>query len=609
MAFSFRKSAKKENGDTPPSPRSLARPSFARKGKKENGGAAKPKPFRATPGAKYALIIGDEGAILIYVVGKVVQSRNFIANATSENLREFETILSKDTKAPIFMIVDSMDQSFVQQSLPPISPLGVKKLIKRRLDRDLGADIIKGYVLLERDNSGRRDWNFLMVSLENSPHLNLWFEFIEKVDNRLKGIYLLSVEAENIIKNIDRVIHPPKKGKKNKEEGARWKFFVTHNKVGGFRQVILKDGRIIFTRLTQPVGEMTTDVIAGNIEQEMNSTVEYMKRLSFSPQQGLDIYIVASSEINNSLDISRIPSTNVHRFTPYEVAGFFGITGAAQPSDQFGDVIMAAFIACSRVHRLVLFLPKVIKINYIYNAMRYQRTAVGLMVLGMLIYSGMLGLGLMQKYSEVENLNQKKGIQQRKLDAINNEVKKSGIDVKKVSDTVALYHRLIGETQSPIKLLSRIRPAIIPSVAIKEISWQGLNDTDTPAAGAAVSATPKEETLAVVLRFPEISDTDEAFKAVAKKVLTDVRAAFPDYKVVYTKLPDALSRKSDVGEITFNNKDTLVEIDKANLEATLTLTKQVENQPGVVAPKPPGVPVQGGAANISTDEIIGLGKQ
>jgi hypothetical protein len=51
--------------------------------------------------------------------------------------------------------------------------------------------------------------------------------------------------------------------------------------------VILKDGRIIFTRLTQPVGELMTDVIAGNIEQEMASTVEYMKRLSFSPSQGL----------------------------------------------------------------------------------------------------------------------------------------------------------------------------------------------------------------------------------------------------------------------------------------------------------------------------------
>lgn len=602
MNFSFKKLLKKENGEIASPPSALSRLPI---GSKNNKGIKEPsnklKTFRATSGAKYALIIGDEGAILIYIVGKVVQSRNFIAHASADNLKEFENILSKNIKAPIFMIVDSMDQSFVQQSLPPISPLGVKKLIKRRLDRDLGADVIKGYVLLERDASGRRDWNFLMVSLENSPHLNLWFEFVEKVNNRLNGIYLLSVEAENIVKNIDIAIGLSKKDKK-KEVGSRWKFFVTHNKVGGFRQVILRDGRIIFTRLTQPVGEVTTDVIAGNIEQEMTSTVEYMKRLSFTPQQGLDVYIIASSDINRSLDLSRIPATHVNKFTPFDIAEFFGITGAAQSSDQFGDVIVAAYIACSKIHRLVLFLPKTLKINQLYNLMRYQRAAVGLAVLGMLVYSGLLGLEVMKKYSEIENLEQKKVIQQRKLDEINADVKKSGIDVQKVGDTVILYNQLISETHSPLPLLSRLRSSIITPIVIKDVLWEG---SDSSAVGGVPDVSKEKENVSLVLRFPEVSGTDEAFKSIAKKVLVDVRAEFPEYKVVYTKLPDALSKKSDAGEITFDDKNTLIEIDKAHLEATLSLTKQSGAQPPPSSP-PSGVGVN--APPVSTDELIGLGK-
>jgi hypothetical protein len=606
MGFSFKKFGKKDSDDAKSSGNTHLHKPSAVKNVRELGKPSKIKPFRATKGHKFALIIGDEGAILIYTIGKTVQSRNFIAHANEEGLKEFESILARDPKAPIYLIVDSMDQSFVQQSLPPISPLGVKKLIKRRLDRDLAADVVKGYVLLERDMGGRRDWNFLMVSLESSPHLHVWYDFIEKVDNRLHGIYLLSVEAENVVKNIDRVINPPKKDKKNKADVPRWKFFVTHNKVGGFRQVILKDGRIIFTRLTQPVGELMTDVIAGNIEQEMSSTVEYMKRLSFSPSQGLEIYIVASADINNAIDLSKIPAVRVHKFTPFEIAGFFGITGAAQPSDQFGDVVMSAFIASSRVHRLVLHLPKAVKINRIYNLMRYQRTFVGLCVLGMLIYGGMLAIGLMQKYTEIENLKQKKDIQQRKLDEINVEVKKSGIDVIKVSDTIALYQQLNDEAQSPLKLLSRIRPAIISAVAIKQIEWKGIDAPDNASQnGAPGSASDsKDEIVTLILRFPEISDTDEAFKSVAKKVLLDVRAVFPEYRVSYTKLPDVLSRKADVGEIKFDNQDKLIEIDKANLEATLTLTKQ-----GTAAPVPvPGAPPMPGLPQISTDDIIGVGK-
>lgn len=605
MNFSFKKFLKRENADIASPSSALSR---SLSGGKNNQGVKEPfnklKTFRATSGAKYALIIGDEGAILIYMVGKVVQSRNFIAHASADNLKEFENILSKNIKAPIFMIVDSMDQSFVQQSLPPISPLGVKKLIKRRLDRDLAADVIKGYVLLERETSGRRDWNFLMVSLENSPHLNLWFEFIEKVNNRLNGIYLLSVEAENIVKNIDLAIGLSKKDKK-KEIGSRWKFFVTHNKVGGFRQVILRDGLIIFTRITQPVGEVTTDVIAGNIEQEMTSTVEYMKRLSFSPQQGLDVYIIASSDINRSLDLSRIPATNINKFTPFDIAEIFGITGAAQPSDQFGDVIVTSYIACSKVHRLVLFLPKTLKINQLYNLIRYQRAAVGLAVLGMLAYSGVLGLEVMKKYSEIENLEQKKNIQQRKLDEINADVKKSGIDIQKVGDTVILYNQLISEAQSPLPLLSRLRSSIITPIVIKDVSWEASGSPTAVIAGGAPDASEHNESISLVLRFPEVSGTDEAFKSVAKKVLMDVRAEFPEYKVVYTKLPDALSKKSDAGEITFDDKNTLIEIDKVHLEATLSLTKQSGTQLPLSSP-PSGVGVN--ASPVSTDELIGLGK-
>lgn len=602
MTFSLKKILKKDSGNAVSVPPSMPKAAFNRRGSRQIGGKRgadiplKKKAFRATSGAKYALIIGDDGAILIYIEGSVVQSRNFIAHASEENLKEFESILSKNSKAPIFIVIDSMDQSFIQQSLPPISPLGVKKLIKRRLERDLGADVIKGYVLLERDSGGRRDWNFLMVSLENSPNLNLWFDFIDRVDNRVNGIYLLSVEAENIIKSIDLATGLPRRSKKNPDV-SQWKFFVSHNKVGGFRQVILKDDRIIFTRLTQPVGEVTAEVVAGNIEQEMASTVEYMKRLSFNLQQGLDIYVVASADINKAMDLSRILATNIYKFTPFEISEILGITGAAQPSDQFGDVVMSSYIASSKVHRLVLSLPKTLKVNNLYNIVRYQRTFVGLVVLGMLSYGGILGLGLMQKYTEIENLQQRKIIQQRKLDEINAEIKKSGIDIQKVGDTVALYEQLISEGQSPLGLLPRLRSAIIGSVGIREINWQGAVLPD-PAAN--VQGGP--ESVSLLLRFPEISGTDEAFKAVAKKVLRDVRAKFPEYDVTYTKLPDVLNKTSETGEIVFADKKAPVEIENNKLEATLSLTRKAGNNiPHTETSTEPGA--------VSTDELIGLGKR
>lgn len=585
MAFSFGSKLGKNKESRLKQPTPAPKVSFKDKGsvKHENAKQAfvnKIKNFGSST-AKYTIIIGDEGAIIIYMVGKKVMSRNFIAHASADNIKEFETILAKDKKAPLYLVVDSMDQSFLQQSLPPISSLGVRKLIMRRLDRDLGADVIKGYVLLERDSTGRRDWNFLMVSLENSPHMNLWFDFVERIDNRLKGIYLLSVETENIVKSLDRAMNGGKKIAKSAVV-SRWKFFVTHNKVGGFRQVILRDGRIIFTRLTQPVGEATTEVIAGNIEQEISSTIEYMKRLSFNPQQGLDLYIIASADINASLDISRLTSNKIYKFTPHEVSEYLGIEGAAQITDQFGDVILASFISSMHSHRLTLVLPKAKRVNQIYSIIQYQRATAGIALLGMIGYAGVLGLGIMQKYSELEELTQKKIFQQRKLENLNAEIERSEIDIKLIDDTVTLYHKIGNEAQSPITLFSRLRPAVIDSVLIREVLWER---TPATASGAASTGGSNEniDSLTVVLHFPEISDTEEAFNAVAKKVLTDVRAVFPEYKVIYSKLPDVFAKKNEGGELSFDEQKKEVKIEKINLEATLSFTKTAHDNPALGA--------------------------
>ena len=111
---------------------------------------------------------------------------------------------------------------------------------------------------------------------------NLLVQRVQKIEAGMEYVFIRTSTIQVHIKNIDLAIGVPKikKDKKNKEEtGVRWKFLVTHNKVGGFRQVILRDGRAIFTRLTQPVGEVTPAVVAGNIEQEITSTIEYMNRL------------------------------------------------------------------------------------------------------------------------------------------------------------------------------------------------------------------------------------------------------------------------------------------------------------------------------------------
>ena len=78
-----------------------------------------------------------------------------------------QTPLTNAPPKPLFEI-DSIDQVFVQQTLPPVSSMSVQKLINRRLEREFKPEDIKGALVLGKEKTGRKDWNFLMVSVEKS---------------------------------------------------------------------------------------------------------------------------------------------------------------------------------------------------------------------------------------------------------------------------------------------------------------------------------------------------------------------------------------------------------------------------------------------------------
>lgn len=501
------------------------------------------KGLQASKGAKFVLLLGDEGAILIYIKGHVVQSRQFVPDASQQNLQEFQQSLSKDLTAPLMLVVDSMDQSYMQQTLPPVSSLSVNKLIKRRLDRDFAKNEIKGAILLGREKTGRKDWNFLMIALEKSPQFTVWLNFVKDLPHRFLGIYLASVESEVLLNSLEYSMGIPK-GNGDKD----WKFFVSHNKVGGFRQVILKGGRIIFTRLTQPVGDSNAEVVAGSIEQEMLSTIEYMKRLSFGQNDRLDVYIITSSTIKEAIDANKFHCTSFHILTPYEVMQHLGIEGAAQPTDQFGDVVLAATIGCSKKHVLTLTTPQNRLVSKYYHLLMFQRTAATAAILGILGYGAVVGYDIISLLQQNSKLTDQTRAQQHILDNLREDVKRSKLDVEKASDLIDLYQQLGREKLSPLPMIKKLEPLMQSPVWIKAFDWELTTATGLklpPATAAAPNNAPVNIQNAaipmittIMLEFPQEAAEPKMFKALSKKLLADFKKQFKGFDVRYLNMPE-----------------------------------------------------------------------
>lgn len=555
--------------------------------------------------ARFTLLIGDEGAILVHMKGDTVLSRQFVADASAVNLQELRETIAQDPQAPITMVIDSVDQSFVQQTLPPVSSLSVQKLIKRRLDRDFKAADIKGAVVLGRDKEGRKDWNFMMVSIEKSPQLVLWLDFVMTFENRFRGIVLLSVESAIFIRQLERALGVS--GKTG--TGSEWKILVSHNKVGGFRQIIMRNGRMIFTRLALPVGEPTPAVIAGNIEQEMMGTIEYLKRFGFNARNGLDVYIIASEEVCRLIESGRFDAQNFHALSPHTVAGYLGIKGATQPTDQFGDVVMAS--AIGMISKNILKLTTLeSRLFDKFQLFKYSQRLIGTFaILGLIIYAAYMGYQVLLTSGDLADSQQKQRINQQALAAIKARVTASKIDIELVGNQIELYKQIKSEARSPLPFIKQIGMAVKQPVSIKSVIWKfgdalpaekavaGFANYNLVAAPAiptpgmpgqppgvvppampgqppmapgmpgqpaAAAAEPGKDapvtdmaTAVLVLEFPAGIKTTALFKKFSEDFLKGLNAAMPTYAIALTSVPpeylDTKSLQMDFDEKPVEN--------------------------------------------------------
>ena len=495
-------------------------------------------------GSRFTLFIGDEGAILLYLKRNRVISRQFVPDASDENLRELQASLAQDTAAPLSFVLDIMDQTYSQQTLPPVNSLNVRKLIDRRLKRDFAPQDIKGGLLLGREKTGRQDWNFLMVSIERTKQISMWLDFAMLLPNRFQGIYLASVEAELIVKHLEEAIGLPKE-----ESSKRWKIFVSHNKVGGFRQVVLRNGRIIFTRLSQPIGDATPEIIAGNIEQEMQSTIEYMKRLSYNTQAGLDVYIVVSSAIQPLIDKSKFFASTFTIMTPFEIAQYLGIEGATQPTDQFGDVILAASIAANPQHVLTLSTPEVKKYDNLYALLYFQRIVAVIVAIAIFAYGSTIGLDIYGKYSQGEELTASKAAHQKNLSDLHDEIKKSNLDINDTGDLMEEYQLLQKEMVVPFGFIKKVQGILKPPAIIKHVDW---SVEDKTAAGNAL--LPPKMNVVLTVQFPDVVDA-KTFKIFSQELLDNLKVGLKNFDITFGALPSKYTEVESVN-VNFDTANT-----------------------------------------------------
>ena len=499
---------------------------------------AVPKFTLSKGSSRFVLFLGDEGAVLAYVQDGVVAKRLFSPAPGAEATRNILAFINANATVPIEVLVEIGDQSYGRRTFPPVSSLSVSKLVKRQMERDYGREEIRGALCLGRKKDGHKEWDYLVVSLGATPQFQEWLAHLLDTRNPFHGIYLVPAEAQLLIHDIARTLAP------RSGEPTAWQLLVAHTKVGGFRQVVLHHGQLIFTRLTQPLGEATPAVYAGNIQQEIINTTEYLRRLSFANDEDLTIYVVASEEINTALvQNSKVNAAAIHTWTPPELAEHLGLAHSVSREEYFADGLLLAHFAHQRKHLLKLHNHTLYKLDRLQNYRRWQKVAAWVFTIGLSFAP--VGLGY-YVYDTEQNIDRfytqlRKG--KYELQYVQQESRKLPEDIDNIINLVSTYEIISQEDVTPFTLVRYLEEVLSTEkgVVINSMRWSPI--------GKRGEQPGIEEVIKV--EFRHNTGDVESFVAMTERFLQALQQRLVEYKVSYSHIPGIISEE-EVLEVNFD---------------------------------------------------------
>lgn len=435
-------------------------------------------------GSYFILSIGDEGAILSHIKNKSMEGRWFASTPSEENLSVFSKAIATDTKAALLIVLDTMDQIYTQHTLPPVSKMSLGGLLKRRIRREFSDTELKGSYLIDRTDS--KEWNFMLFAIDQQEHTKAWISWATEQQVKPLGIRALPLEMASLSNMLYAAREKPEQ-ELTAENDKEWTFVVSHNKVSGFRQTIMRNGKMIFTRLSQPL-EGEEAMQAGIIEQEITSTIEYLKRIGLRSYHDMHLNVIASSAIIALIDVKKLGVQSYELFSPYDVSQKFSWDSVIQPEDRYCDVFVGVFSLTNKKSLAKLWTRQTEKLSKLYKispVIRATGALVSLVLFGFSLYSV---YEWWQAADEAEKQRLRIGQLEADLESVKKNSEMPVEELDRALELSDLYSSIKKQALTPEKFLLDLSSAFAnmpQSMRVVSIEWRELSQQDELSGSAA----------------------------------------------------------------------------------------------------------------------------
>lgn len=311
----------------------------------------------------FVITIGNYGAIITLHSKKEILKQIFLEKLDDENKKELQKLFTENKHAPVYFLLDTVDQSYKKKTYPFIRKSDLIHLIKRDIANDADKESLKNYIILGSGKypkgtpQANKKWECLFVSSSNSESINNWLNFMIEMPNRTLGIYMSPIETFSLFNLLKSNIKSSSKVTHKKNDLY---CLLLQNKVSGIRQTVFSGDGVIFTRVV--TYDFQEEDFLEKYEHDIHSTFEYLRRLFPDLHiSELDIINILPNDVLTKLEkVSNIDLRFVN-YTPYQAASQAGYNNLIARDSEFCDSLISQIFSSNK-KKLLKFATDKIKL-------------------------------------------------------------------------------------------------------------------------------------------------------------------------------------------------------------------------------------------------------
>lgn len=526
------------------------------------------------------LLVSDE-SLSVYDVG-ATGARLFETIAWPvEGFEEtVSRLIQKAAKGKSVVILNDMtDQHFKGgQTLPRVGLLDKASVLQRKLQLAFPQYPIRGALPIKADKGakktpGKSDAgdSYLFAAVPMSEPIAKTTGAIQRSMASVAGLFLLPIESSDMVYALATKIAG------RQRPVSRWAIFIGQHKNGGLRQVIVRDGQLAMTRMT-PLAEVGShEEWARDVYQEFKSTIGYLSRFGYSPDQSTDVIVIAHPSAGK--DLEKLIDIPCH-YTTY-TANEAGITlgsrvGARDEDAYFADSLHVAWAGRKKKFILPLSFGR---LDTIHRA----RKAVAAGAILLVLAAGYLSWELFQKTGSVLSLREELSQNQRWLQQAESDyqaeverVNSLGYDINLIQGGIDTYDDLEKKRIHVLPLIAGINEALGGDLRLDSLKLEELPPKVKSEGFFGVPAVPEEEAddgprykALLKMNFPRTIDPEIGIREVSA-LRNRLEKTLPGHEVIIRRNLVGLDYSA---EFSRNFRNSARDISKDNYVAEIEIRR------------------------------------